>query len=358
MKRRNKPMNIRSMTFDKKTYVNPNLESIFRELPIVQVVFALDDTLLEYHHGGYCCSIDKNIIFYNNLAIQDLPNGKTKEYDTVEFVKEFIVGKENKDCFRLSSLMLNYYYLNYESKKILWQDNFYMKYGVLPPSYMPPRTVNKLNSVVNNHDDNNNKYLIAHFSKMYNINEYLIRDMIFRKFLVSDRTRNACFPIYSDIKDKAEVVGMHLKSTKYNNSYTDYIPPSNNEVYCYASSKFEINRSFTYLHIFETPLQLMKYVSQIKTKTIKFPRGSSHLFAVFNTADKSALEKLCMRYHFDEIKYVGSNRLYIEMVSSIKSELKEEPKETINNSEIKIPVEINKVSISVSDDDDDEEMPF
>lgn len=351
-------MNIRTMTFDKKTYVNPDLESTFRELPIVQVVFALDDTLLEYKNGSYYYSKDNNIIFSDNLALQGLINGKVREYDTLEFVKVFIVGKENKDCFRLSSLMLNYYYLNYQSKKILWQDSFYKKYGVFPPSYMPPRTVNKLNYIVNNHDDSNNKYLIAHFSKMYNIDEYLIKDMIFRKFLVADRLRNACFPIYSDVEDKTKVVGMHLKSTKYNNSYTDYIPPSNNEVYCYISAKHEGNINFTYLHIFETPLQLMKYVSQIKTKTIKFPRGSSHLFAVFNTADKTALEELCMKYHFDVINYVGINRLYIEMVSIAKPQIKEKTEDNIINSEIKIPAKTNKVNVTIFDDEDDEEMPF
>lgn len=124
-------MNISSMTFDKKTYINPSLESAFRELPIVQTIFALDDSVLEYKHDIYYYSKDNSIIFSDNLAVQDLLNGKSKEFDTLEFVKAFIVGKKNPNCFRLSTLMLNYYYSNYESKKILWQDNFYKKYGVM-----------------------------------------------------------------------------------------------------------------------------------------------------------------------------------------------------------------------------------
>lgn len=224
--------------------------------------------------------------------------------------------------------------------------------------YTPPRTVNKLNFIVNNHNDSNNKYLIAHFSKMHNVDEYLIRDMIFRRFLVADSLRNACFPIYSNFKSRKEVVGMHFKSTKYNNSYTDYKTPTDNEVYCYTPPKYEDNTSFTYLHIFETPLELMKYVSQIKTKAIKFPRGSSHLLTVFNTADIMALDKLCMKYHFDNINYVGKNRFYIEMISSIKAEIITKINETEFNTEAKIPTEINKRDIIASVDEEDEEMPF
>lgn len=352
-------MNISSMKFDNKTYVNPNLESKFRELPIVQAVFALDDSLLEYKQGTYYYSKDNNIIFYDNYASQALPKGKTKKYDTLEFVKHFIVGKKNPDYFRLSTLMLNYYYLNYENKKILWQDSFKTKYGVMPPDYRLPSVTSKLNFIVQNHNDSNNKYLIAHFSKMHNINEYIIRDMIFRKFLVSDSLRIACFPIYSDFRDRKEVVGMHFKSTKYNNSFTDYQAPPNNEVYCYTTPKYENNTAFTYLHIFETPLELMKYVSLIKNKIVKFPRGSSHLFAVFNTANDSALDNLCKKYHFDSIKYTGKNRLYIEMVSSISIKTST-IEQTSSNVSVEAPITAKKaVTVTCNcDDDEDEEMPF
>lgn len=289
------------MTIHKKTFVPSQEKEIFQQMNIIKIMFFLDDDLLLQKGSQFYYAKDNNILFDKNTATNLLTG---KAYNTLDFVVQFLSGEDNKTSFRLATLLLHYYH-THPVKQNNWDFAFYQKYGINPPVYETPKQ-DVLDTLKAQHNHSNNKYLMAHFMQLYKIDPYLLRDMIFRGFLVADSQKNACFLIYGDLENRDHVIGTYKKTTKYRDNYYSYVESENFSPFLYTFQKHEKLRAFTYCHIFSTPLEMLQYITMLKENNLKFPRGTSHLFAVFHTPDRSAVQNFIKEYCFMNLDYQGN----------------------------------------------------
>ncbi|WP_101696236.1 hypothetical protein [Clostridium minihomine] len=253
-----------AMKINKRTFVPPEEISLFQNFNLTRMLFFLNDSLLLQKEDGFYFAPDPRYKLQDNLAV----NVETKEtYPCFDFVIQFAIGKSLFTPFRTAALLFHYHYTHMEFNKN-WEFDFYQKYQIpLPALEADTPKSGTVDMLKSQHDHKNNKYLIAHFTKLHKIDEFVLKDMIFRGFLVSDQHRNACFLIFDDLKTRETAKGVFKKSTKFKNNYNSYLAAENNAPFLYTFQKSEENHRFTHCHVFHNVLQMLTFITELKQKT-------------------------------------------------------------------------------------------
>lgn len=303
-----------AMKINKRTFVPPEEIGKFQQFNLTRMLFFLNDDLLLQKEDGFYFAPDPKYKLQDNLAV----NVETTEtYPCFDFVIQFAIGKSRFTPFRTAALLFHYHYTHLEFHEN-WKFDFYQKYQLpLPSLEVDTNTSNMVGMLKAQHDHKNNKYLIAHFTKLHKIDEFVLKDMIFRGFLVSDQYRNACFLIYNDLENRETPKGVFKKSTKFKNNYNSYLAAENNAPFLYTFKKSERNRRFTHCHVFHNLLQMLTFITKLKQKKQPFVRGSTHLLVLFHDFQPKTFETLLENYRLRQFLFHGDASIWEQKYQAI-----------------------------------------
>lgn len=307
-------MKAATMKINKKAFVPPEEVDKFQRFNLTRMLFFLNDSLLLQKEDGFYFAPDPRYKLQDNLAV----NIETKEtYPCFDFVVQFVIGKSRFTPFRTAAVLFHYHYTHSEFNKN-WEFDFYEKYQLpLPAMEADTITSDAVDMLKSQHDHKNNKFLIAHFTKLHNVDVLVLKDMIFRGFLVSDQHRNACFLTYDDLKNRETAKGVFKKSTKFKNNYNSYLAAENNTPFIYSFQKSEANHRFTHCHVFHNLLDMLTFITELKQKKRTFFRGATHLFILFHDFQPEAFENLLGKYRVERFLYHGDASVWEQKYQAI-----------------------------------------
>lgn len=258
-----------------------------RSANLALVLFFLDDSLLTYKDGTFYYRPDENYIIASSSA-QNFSNKKI--YNTLDFIV-FVLFRKEKSAFYKATLYLSDFLRYCDTDKYALIQKFNLCYGV---DFYTLRWdneeigTNKYYNLIDEHKNEDNKYLFAYFCKTCHYNRILIKDLLYKNLLTVDRDKNACFITYDNYYNKNEVIAAYRIATNPRYHYSSHQGVAEWVPFLYTPYE-----RFETLHLFISLHDMLYFCSQAHETGLT---SDSFACAFLPTASKDGVNWILEQY--------------------------------------------------------------
>ena len=236
-----------------------------------QLLYWYDISILDYRNNLFYLSSDDKIVIYPNMGY-DHYSGKT--YTPLQLLTDVLQLSYPDALF-----LLNYFYYKIPKQPIKTElDNWScLSFSGRCATGRNPSL--NLESIITENlftasDESRKAYsyrrMIAYLHDTRHIDKDIMLNFIKQSFLMMDKNYNLCFVAYADPFHKKDVIAISKKGTTEKRFCPNYVK-EHGEGFFYAQKEFLETQNYRELYIFESPIDLMSFLSLEKKGQIYIP---------------------------------------------------------------------------------------
>ena len=248
-------------------YSQRTIDTICR-CDLQQFLYWYDENELDYRNRQFFLSVDSEVIVYPNIGYHFYTG---KVYTPLQLLTDKL-----KIGYSDALYLLNYFY--YKVKK---EPLYVVLTGWTASSYVGRCATGKNNSLdldyviaedlFSSTDTETKAYAfkraIAYLCDTRHIDKDIVLNLIKQGFIKMDKQHNLCFISYADPLTKTEVIAITKKGTTDKRFCPNYIK-EHHTGFLYARKTNLEAQDFKELYIFESPVDLLSYLTLVKSRII------------------------------------------------------------------------------------------
>lgn len=267
--------------------------ALISQCNLIQLFIWLDESKIIYKKGIFRIAEREKYVVYKHLVYH---------HYNEETLPPFMALKEFFGLtFPQALYVLNYFYYKVSKSDI---ENYIQRKYIAPSKIAPVDKDIDLNYILKENrflvkDDAHYcaKRTIAYLCNTRRIDKDIVLNFLTQGFIKMDIDYNLCFITYKDASLKNDVIAITKKGT-LGKEYKCNIVKEHNTGFFYAPKAAIENEEFTSIYVFESIVDLMSFLTLIKTGKIVLPKEEVNCFISMNGAsNKKYLEKILNKYH-------------------------------------------------------------